>query len=400
MEESTIYLVRYCLSCTAFVTILLHWKFFWKERRLFPTLPLFRMKGFIFPLWCSRILFISELLVLLCIGFVPISWVSYFAYYQLLWGVFWCIMEENIWCPQIAHFNMMAISLIVYDSTSLKIWTIFLYIFGGIQKLNYKFVKDGRGIMDFIYPICKNLKISSHVLKVDYRYYFEIIAILSGISEFSLGIGLLFLPTQAISSMGIVILHIIILLCVGPFGANNFHGIWAWNLMCMFITPGLFFSPTQQSPIIGIIEQLSVLNLFCWISFILWGFFPILNLINGYWPDPLSFKLHSYNFSRAELVLSGKPTQPVPNLFLLARFINRDGVIDTTRLAFEYSNSPCCTCKGAVTWAQYLSDFVEYPILVNWNSSPHFLTGKRTLYRYVCRPSTSPVFLGVTKLNY
>jgi len=388
MDEVTLLVLRYSLSVTAFVTLSLHWKFFWNERRLFPCLPLF-LSYKVLPVRLVRLQFLSALGVLIGIGIGSQSIVPYLSLFQLIWGLIWCIIDENIWCPQIAHFNMIAASICFSDVTSLKIWTISLYFFGGIQKLNYKFIKDGRGFIDFLNPLL--MKRNIQLEEIFSEFYLEIAAVLTGMVEVLIGLGLLLSSTQMICSILSIGLHVTILLCVGPLGANNYHGIWAWNLMCIFITPALFFIPSQESPFMEIYVNLIDLRVLCWISLLLWGIFPLLNLINGYWPDSLAFKLHSYNFPRLNLQVLGKNIT-LPEVF--ERFMKESGIIDTNRLAAEYSNTPCCSCRGGVSWGQHLADLSGYSVLVDWKSSPCIYNGKRTLYRYVCKPFSSPTFLG------
>jgi hypothetical protein len=54
----------------------------------------------------------------------------------------------------------------------------------------------------------------------------------AAVLEAALGIGLLF---SYRAYWGIVCLHVVILLCFGPLGRASFHGIWGWNVMCIYL---------------------------------------------------------------------------------------------------------------------------------------------------------------------
>jgi len=259
-----------------------------------------------------------------------------------------------------------------------------MYIYGGIQKLNYRFIKDGKGVTIFFNPLLRHVNLDLTLIPTRFM---QIVAVLVGICEMSMGVGLLFTETQVFSTVSVMILHVIILLCVGPTGGNFCHGIWAWNAMCIVVTPLLFMNPNPlQSPLSDIFFSLTNYHVMSWISLVLWGFLPVLNLYNGGWSDELSFKLHSLNFPQLTMCIINKNFGKIPENFI--EFVDKyDGAIDIDFIARKYTHASCSSCRGGKLWAQYLSDLLEEPILFYWNSSPNFFDGRRKYHKFVFIPA-------------
>jgi hypothetical protein len=117
------------------------------------------------------------------------------------------------------------------------------------------------------------------------------------IFEVLLGMGLFTKKFRNISILGVVVMHLSILLLLGPFGHNWNSVIWPWNIASIFFAIILFWKHENTS------KQI-ILNLKFKphiVVVILFGIMPFFNFF-GLWDSYLSFALYSGNIERATIV--------------------------------------------------------------------------------------------------
>ncbi|MEI9933421.1 MAG: hypothetical protein WDM71_00885 [Ferruginibacter sp.] len=108
-----------------------------------------------------------------------------------------------------------------------------------------------------------------------------------GLLEMILSIGLLLKYTQKTAAILLIIMHIVLLIMIGPYGINYNSIVWGWNIMMIVY----LFIGVIQNPSLNI----SVRQLFTgWnkLIVILFAIMPMFNLI-GYWDYYPSFSLYT-----------------------------------------------------------------------------------------------------------
>eukprot|EP01124_Arcella_intermedia_P000402 TRINITY_DN10201_c0_g1_i1.p1 TRINITY_DN10201_c0_g1~~TRINITY_DN10201_c0_g1_i1.p1 ORF type:complete len:435 (-),score=97.81 TRINITY_DN10201_c0_g1_i1:1192-2355(-) len=375
------------MSLCALITLVLHFNFFLRLRVGFPHLSVFGV-ALLVPPQITTGLWILELLFLIGVLFSASS-APFFHVLHILWAVGWFLLDQNIWCPQLAHFAVISWSCITQDKSPLQIFTFFLYFYGGIQKLNHCFLFKGKGISDFSKCFLRHLRIDITKLP---SQLLQLLALLSAAIEILTGLGFLFSPTVPYAVFLGICTHIVILLCVGPWGSNSCHGIWAWNVMCLVMLPFIFTSPSHPYA-----DLLGHFNLSSLLSLVLWGVLPVVNMTIGWWSDEISFKLHSMNFGFCAMKIH--PPEDIEDTSkyyqLVSRkvpragglpFVDEYGVVEVDHIARQYSHSTSTSPHAALLWAQYLAEEWNEQILFTFYYSPSRWDGTRARDDYIFSP--------------
>jgi hypothetical protein len=144
----------------------------------------------------------------------------------------------------------------------------------------------------------------------------EPLAALASATEFALGIVLLFAgpDPRYFAAVAIICLHLLILLAVGPLGANQFVQIWPWNVLCAILSAHLFIfdvsndadalaahperSLWDQAALAAAAGRLEVLA-----ALAVFGILPFFVHFGGGHPQ-LSFQMHSANFPTSSMWLA------------------------------------------------------------------------------------------------
>jgi hypothetical protein len=153
-----------------------------------------------------------------------------------------------------------------------------LYFWSGMHKMNLSFIKA-------LFPVFVS-PFSTPALATE----FHILAILVPYFEMGIGIALLFPRFRRAGVFGGVLLHLSILIALGPWALSWNSVVWPWNLAMLVLMPTLFWRSdvmpgTLLSPRGG------------WVRAFLFVFvvvLPPLSLV-GLWDTYLSFDLYSGN---------------------------------------------------------------------------------------------------------
>jgi hypothetical protein len=134
------------------------------------------------------------------------------------------------------------------------------------------------------------------------------VAVSSAAVEIFIGIGLLFKPTRKAALVLCLLMHLIILLCIGPAGLNWNMVVWPWNFAMIGIVI-LLFARYEQPFSLNIFP---INNTFGRAIIAAVAIFPLLSFFDA-WDSYLSFSLYSGTNAQGTLSLSDTTFQRLPD---------------------------------------------------------------------------------------
>lgn len=309
----------------------------WAGQRWFPKVPVF--EGFYGLSAPYDYISLAALVILLVAAMLDrgraMVWVL------LLFSCYLCIEDQNRLQPWFFNYLFILFILQFYQQrmdqpnnfTSvficLQLTVSAIYVFSGIQKLNPYFASD---TFPWIIEPMKDI-LSSKQLALLTRF-----GKLVPYIELFIGLGLLIKPFRFIAIPLIVVMHVFILLMLGPAGRSFNYVVWPWNLvmigLCLLLygnTPReRFFDSSvllKQVPFYAVLIVMLAL--------------PSLSLVNKY-DSYLSSSLYSGNTHGCKLILSDKAYQKLP-LYIRAYVItNTDyNQLYIKQWAMAELNTPC-----------------------------------------------------------
>lgn len=256
----------------------------WTACRLFPTAPVFESLDQIPP----AIHIILLVLSLLCIAMLLFSGKNKFIMTGLLIvEICSCLLDQNRWQPY--EYQCLFIIFIFLANSNkpkaiLTLFTLILastYFYSGLGKLNGGFLHS-----IWVQIILKSfLKVPSNITANHYLYN---AGYLLGLFELVAGIGLIFSKTKKAAAIALILMHLFILLLLGPLGGLNYNIIvWPWN-MVMIAYLYLIFIKKQESTI----TLKYVFTGWNKVVFVAWCILPALHFV-GYWDGFLSSSMYS-----------------------------------------------------------------------------------------------------------
>jgi hypothetical protein len=313
---------------------LIGWRMF-TTNRLFPTAPVFEILDYV-PTAIHLILFpLSLLFLVLLIVFKKNK--------TVLWGlfiveIFSCLLDQNRWQPWEYQY-LFAIFIFIVNATNQKFITVAFafvlvstYIYSGFGKLNEGFLQTiwAKMILHLF------LKVPTLTALQHWLYYS---GYLLGLMELITGIGLLFLKTRKLSACVLILMHLFILLLLGPFGLWYNKIVWPWNVGMILYLYIIFL---KKYPVIIPIKSIFI----GWNIpvFICWGILPALNFI-GCWDNYLSSGIYSGRLPKMLICIKDtskcKPLRKFCRKDLL-NTCNGQAVIDLQYWAMTETNvAPC-----------------------------------------------------------
>jgi hypothetical protein len=322
------------LKCTCLFWLfakVIGWRMFTTDR-LFPTAPVFEILDNI-PAAIHLILFFLSLLFLVRLIVLKKN-------KAVLWGlliaeIFSCLLDQNRWQPWEYQY-LFVIFIFIVNATHQKLITVAFtfilvstYIYSGLGKLNEGFLQTiwAKMILHLF------LKIPAHTAKQHWLYYSGYIA---GLIELIAGTGLLFLKTRKLSACVLILMHLFILLLLGPFGLWYNKIVWPWNVAMVFYLYLIFL---KKAPVI--IPFKSILSGWNIPVFICWGILPALSFA-GCWDNYLSSAIYSGRLPKMLICIKDtskcKPLQKFCRKDLL-NTCNGEAVIDLQYWAMTETNA-------------------------------------------------------------
>ncbi|MES2764054.1 MAG: hypothetical protein V4677_17690 [Bacteroidota bacterium] len=252
-----------------------------------------------------------------------------------------CFDDQNRLQPWFYNYVLMLFVLLFYRHRvdepnnyttvfiSLQLLVALIYVFSGIQKMNSAFVPDTFEWM-----------ISSFDKVLSKRQLGIITKFGHAIPYFELSIGVLLLVKQLrfIILPLVILMHVLILIMLGPIGKSYNSVIWPWNII-MIVLVLLLFADVKQERFFDISFLFKGLSFYIVMTLML--IFPIFSLNNQY-DSYLSSSLYSSNLNDCQLILSNKAYKQLPKYIQAYCTTNEDhNVLYIKRWCADELNVPC-----------------------------------------------------------
>jgi uncharacterized membrane protein YphA (DoxX/SURF4 family) len=273
------------LRVTAFCWLLAKfagWRMF-TTYRIFPTAPVLNIFDNI-PLPVHTFLFVLAVLLLFLLILSPLNKV--FLASLLVCEVLSCLLDQNRLQPWDYQYMFILFIYLVNKKDDNKAIAAFLlmlastYIYSGLGKLN----------TGFLHTIWTKMLLEQflHIpAKSALQPWVQYCGYITGFFELMAGLGLLFNKTRKISAGLLILLHLFILIFLGPFGLRYNMVVWPWNIAMICYLYLVSFRTADTLIPLG--QAFSGWN---WAVLICWGILPALNFA-GWWDNYLSSGIYS-----------------------------------------------------------------------------------------------------------
>lgn len=352
---------------TWFITKLICWRL-WTAERLFPLAPPFDF--LVIPPAGHLILFAISLLLMAAIAFSPLN--KKLLVSLLIFELLSCLFDQSRWQPWQYQFVFIIFIAAINNNTNKRLLaaiafvTVSTYIYSGIGKLNPGFLYLFWNKMFF----GRFLHISEQVITQSWLYYCGYIV---AVTELLLGIGLIFTKTQKLCAWLLILMHVFIVLMVGPlpFSIRYNISVWPWNVLMMAHLYLLFIYN----------RDIKIYSAEMWkgwnkLVLVCWGILPSLNHTLGWWDNFLSSRLFAGN--QPQMVLCIKDSSELKQLrsFITTKdtynLCNGSAYVNLQKWSMKELKSPA-----------YIEERVFNKIKDNWIKSHEGTSTKAVMYYYI-----------------
>jgi hypothetical protein len=271
------------VTCIYWLTVkIIGWRMF-TANRLFPTAPVFESFDKL-PVAVHVIIFLLSLLLIALAFFFPKN--KFILAGLLIVEISSCLLDQNRWQPWEYQCIFIVFIFLVNRNRQAAIIPLFTFIlvstyfYSGCNKLNVGFL-DNVWVQMMLRSF---LKIPVTVARQPWLYY---CGYLLALFELVAGAALLFLKTRKTVAKSLILMHLFVLILLGPFGLNYNAIIWPWNIAMIGYLYIIFIRKNEYAFSFKPIFQ-------SWnkLVFICWGILPMLGIF-GYWDGFLSSSIYS-----------------------------------------------------------------------------------------------------------
>ena len=299
-------LVKYAVLTGILISVLLSVNL-WAGQRWFPKVPLFNSLANI-PAPYDYINLVV-LIILLFFSFISSSKKPII--FLIIFSIYLCIDDQNRLQPWFFNYILILLIYLFYKQRvdepnnyitvfiSIQVLIALVYIFSGLQKINSHFVHET--FSWFISPLKSILKPRQMVALMSFGKFTPYI-------EIVIGLGLLTKPTRYIILPIVIMMHVLILLMIGPTGKSYNYVVWPWN-MVMIVLDLVLFASVDKERFFDIAFLFKGLCFYIVIT--LMFIFPIFSFQNKY-DSYLSSSLYSGNTHKCTLILSDNAYHKLP----------------------------------------------------------------------------------------
>jgi len=270
------------IACIFWLTVkLIGWRM-WTTYRLFPTAPVFENLDRIPPVVHTALFILSFLLVLLLL-FTKNKFVLAGT---LFVEICMCLLDQNRWQPYEYQCLFIIFIFLVNNNkptfiiASFTVVLVFTDFYSGLGKLNGSFLRT------FWSPVILKtfLGVPLNISREHYLYYSGYFL---GFFELITGAILMFSKTQKVAAKALILMHLFILVLLGPWGLNYNTVVWPWNIAMIMYLYIIFLKRDAGTFILK-----PVFKGWNKLVIIAWGILPALHFI-GYWDGFLSASVYS-----------------------------------------------------------------------------------------------------------
>jgi uncharacterized membrane protein YphA (DoxX/SURF4 family) len=263
------------------------WRMF-TTRRFFPAAPVFDSLDGLPPV-AHMLVFLLSVCLLVLLFFLPKNRSLLPA--LLAVETFSCLLDQNRLQPWAYQYLFVVLVFIVNTKTQRLVPVVLsfilacTYFYSGVGKLNEGFLQTiwTKMLLELF------LKVPPHIALQGWVHY---CGLFIGIFELISGAALLIARTRKIAAWMLILMHLFILLFLGPFGLRYNVIVWPWNLVMIAYLYLLFLRKETTE-----IHFKSIFISWNKLAFICWGILPALNLF-GCWDNYLSSGIYSGKLPR------------------------------------------------------------------------------------------------------
>jgi len=273
------------LRVTAFCWLmakLIGWRMF-TTYRSFPTAPAF---GFFDQIHASvhTFLYVLAVLLLILLLLAPVN--KLFVASLLVCDTLSCLLDQNRLQPWDYQYMFLLFVFMINDTKGNKITGLFLfilastYIYSGLGKLNAGFLHTvwTKMLLEQFLHLSPKIALQSWAQYCGYA---------AGLFELIAGFGLLFTITRKISAGMLILLHLFILVFLGPFGLKYNLVVWPWNVaMMVYLYVVVFRIKEGTTPLPQLFSNWNIAVFICW------GILPAFSFV-GWWDNYLSSRIYT-----------------------------------------------------------------------------------------------------------
>lgn len=314
---------------------LMSWKI-WTTYRSLPTAPLFEWFDHL-PAVMHTILFVLSLLLIIVLFFRQNT---FLLTGLLVVEVLSCLLDQSRWLPWEYLYIFIIFIFIVnaaspkYIAPCIAFLLISTYFYSGLCKLN-------EGFLNVVWTnmiLTRFLRVPANISGQSWLHYS---GYLLGLMELLAGMGLVFVKTQVRSAKILIVMHLCVLLLLGPFGFQGYEVLWPWNTAMILF---LYFVFLENKDGVFVFQTIT----YRWNKLVLvcWGILPVLSFW-GYWDKNLSSNLFSAN---------------LPGMIICVR--DTSACRQLQRFCYKKDSRNICNGQAKIdiqTWARLETNVSVYP---------------------------------------
>jgi hypothetical protein len=306
-ETRRLEFVARVLAVATLVCVAFSWRL-WISTRLYPLAPLFGLvPPFPYPLDLAVAAVLVGLLVALAVR--PLS-VPLAAGVVGLFAVLFVQDQSRLW-PSFYEFFFLFLMLVarrpgggepeaVRTLAGMRCVVAAVYFWGGFQKLTPHFFREE--FPWFVRPLTDLVPFEVPFLPV--------LGMAAAVAEMLIGIGLLTTRFRRLALAEALVMHAVILVCIGPIRSNWNDSAWIWSLASAVLAVALF----RGAPPFDVRQLVAAPPLRCLpqaLAVVFVGLMPVLNNVNR-WDSALSFNVYTGNVSSGFILMAPEAAARLP----------------------------------------------------------------------------------------
>ncbi|ALR29098.1 hypothetical protein ATE47_00400 [Chryseobacterium sp. IHB B 17019] len=270
----------------------------WITERIYPVIPPLDILKNV-PDFLHVFLFGCSLLALLMILFKESRLLLVFLFFSELLS---CLLDTARWQPW-EYTYMCFILIVIVNFHKPKnivflshLFLVSIYLFSGLHKLNRDFL-----VATWLNMVLTNFLGLPMVSILKYKLFF--VGLIIPFVEILLAILLFSSKSKRKISYLLMLIHLGILVLIGPFGLGYNSVVWFWNLAMIFILMIIYVQPIE------VVNRNMLVSQLYW--FLLWFVMPVFSLF-GSWYQYFSFNLYSGKGDQMYICISGHQKELSP----------------------------------------------------------------------------------------
>ncbi|MBL4704922.1 MAG: hypothetical protein JKY54_10390 [Flavobacteriales bacterium] len=298
VEDKTIRRLSQLMAFSFIAEMLICWKLWIPVGREFPMISAFESLPLHFGIsgdgFLVTVIFISlaliiinkfkqiaYILMMVCFGFLILEDIARFQPWVYTQGIILLLLTMNK--PSQKKAILTGVLLVIAGT----------YVWSGIHKLNMNFIRETFPWMLSSINLDFRVEYGQPTPTINYSFF------LFAIAEIGCGILLLFKKFRSLAIICSIIMHLSILLFIGPLGLHWNHVVWPWNISLILVLV-LFLRSNLEFNLLEAMKQLKINYVIAVLFFVM----PFLNLF-GYWDNNLSSRMYSGKHSNAAFYFKG-----------------------------------------------------------------------------------------------